>query len=208
MNKLNVFLSYCSEEEKSLAGKLKEMFKSYCGYEVFLAHDDMIPSTDFKEGIIKGIKNCDVFIALISKTYKTSEFTDQETRMAVPLKKKIIPVKIDHTNPYGFLSDYHALKLRNSSSEAIQQIVSEIGILGLRHFTRILHEKAKNSIVFALKQSGQFKTSNVIIPILCECPSFNSEQLKTIKEAASTNYEVQGAFALGLLERALKNKYK
>lgn len=66
MDVIKAFISYSSEEKK-VAGLLKSFLKELCGYEVFTAHDDMIPATDFKDEIIAAIKDSDFFIPLISE---------------------------------------------------------------------------------------------------------------------------------------------
>ncbi len=207
MERLKVFVSY-SSKEKSFAGDLKSMLIDYCGYEVFLAHDDMIASLDFNDGIKKAIKDCDVFIALLSENFKKSDYCDQETGIAYYLKKKIIPVKLDSTNPYGFLASAHGLKTRNFNEDGIKQVVSEVGIICLKHLVGKVHGKAKNSIIHALKNSAHFRHSNIIIPILCECPKYDTAEVGLIKAAVETNFEIQGATALYIIKRMLKDKYK
>ena len=190
MSRLNVFVSY-SSQEKIFAGNLKSMLSNFCGYSVFLAHDDLIPSLNFNEGIIEAIKSCDLFLPIISTHFRQSEYCDQELGMAIVSNKKIIPIKFDSTNPYGFLSGSHALRVRSTENDGAQQIVSEIGILCLKYFRGEINSKAKSSIIFALGNSAHFKHSNIIIPILCECPEYDQVELNLITKAIGNNYEIQ-----------------
>lgn len=206
MDVIKAFISYSSEEKK-VAGLLKSFLKELCGYEVFTAHDDMIPTTDFKDGIIRAIKESDFFIPLISDAFSRSVYTDQEIGMAIGLDKKIIPVKLNK-NPYGFISDYHALSANPDSIESLKELASKIGILAVKHFIGADWEKAKNSIVMALSKSQHYRHSNTIIKILCEGNKYNNAQLKTITDAIKTNKEVQGAFELPNLLSMLKSRYK
>lgn len=206
MDCIKVFISNSSEEKK-VAGLLKDFLQEYCGYQVFLAHDDLIPAIDFKEGIIKAIKETDFFIPLISDLFSQSVYTDQEVGMAIGLDKKIIPVKMG-VNPYGFLSDYQALSVNPDSIESLKELASKIGILALKHFSGEYGIKAKNSIIKALENSLHFRTSNIIIKILCECPEFSKKQILNIVNAAKVNYEVRGAFGLPALKQFLKSRYK
>ena len=209
METISVFISY-SNEEKQIAGLIKQLLEKYCGYEVFLAHDDMTASADFEEEIIEKISEVDYFIPLISQKFSHSPYTDQEVGIAVAHKKKIIPIKLEGVNPYGFIQKYHALQLKKYSDDTtnIKELVITIGLLAIKNYSFQYSKKAKNSIVTALKNSGSFKTSNVIIQILCDCPKFNKIQIEVIKTAIKTNYEVQQAFGLKDLKDMLRNKYK
>lgn len=206
MNYIKVFISHSSEERK-VAGLLKDFLQEYCGYQVYLAHDDLIPATDFKEGIIKAIKESDFFIPLFSDLFSQSIYTDQEVGIAIGVDKKIIPVKMG-INPYGLLSDYQALSVHPDSIESLKELASKIGILALKHYSGDYGVKAKNSIIKALENSPHFRTSNIIIKILCECPKFSKKQVLSIINAIKRNYEVQGAFGLSSLRQLLKSRYK
>ena len=72
------------------------------GLKAFLAHDDIEPTQEWEGVIIDNLKDCDVFIPLLSENFKESTWTDQETGIAVSEEKLIIPLKID-IDPYGFI---------------------------------------------------------------------------------------------------------
>lgn len=209
MKTISVFISY-SNEEKEIAGLMKLLLEKYCGYEVFLAHDDMTVSADFQEEIMRKIFEADYFIPLISEKFSLSPYTDQEIGIAIAHKKKIIPIKLGQINPYGFIQKYHALQLKEYSDNTtnIKELVIAIGLLAIKSYSKQYSNKAKNSTVIALKNSNSFKNSNVIIQILCECSKLSKIQIEVIKIAIKTNYEVQEAFGLEDLKKMLKNKYK
>lgn len=105
MDRVSAFISY-SSTQKVIGGTFKSFLSSYCGYKIFIAHDDIPGSAIWEEEIIKGIEESDFFIPLISKEFADSPFADQETGIAVYLNKKIIPIKLEEVNPYGFISKY------------------------------------------------------------------------------------------------------
>lgn len=112
-NKLKIFYSY-STSDKTIVGLLKDSLEPY-GFEVFAAHDDnaIKPAVEWKDEIIKAIIKCDVFIPLITKNFKISEWTDQETGMAKIKDKFMIPLKVD-SHPYGFIGNIQSLKLNKT----------------------------------------------------------------------------------------------
>ena len=86
---IRVFLSY-SSHDKELAGQVKKELESR-GLEAFLAHEDIEPTQEWEGVILENLKACDVFIPLLSENFKESEWTDQETGVAVSEEKLIIP---------------------------------------------------------------------------------------------------------------------
>ncbi len=111
MDRIKVFISY-SSKEKILGEKFKYNLEKYCGYETFIAHTDIPASSLWEEEILSNINSSHFFLPLISKDFRKSPFTDQETGIAICLGKKIIPVNLDGTNPYGFIQKYQALRYK------------------------------------------------------------------------------------------------
>jgi len=108
-NLVRVFISYNSAN-KILAGEIKNELDKY-GLITFLAHEDIQPSAIWINEIIRNLKQCDVFLPLLTDSFHDSEWTDQESGYAFALDKLIIPLKI-HDIPYGFINQFQALKLR------------------------------------------------------------------------------------------------
>lgn len=219
MDKINVFISYSSEEKK-ISGRLKRLLLKYCGYTAFIAHDDIPASEVWENEILNSIKKSDFFIPLISQSFKTSDYADQETGYAVSLNKKIIPVKLDNTNPYGFINKFQALQYKKSLSSQINpwnnkldnldQIAISIAYIGLHYqLNTKYYKQSLNSLVFALCNSDSFEATNAIIEILSNCNHrLTKVHLDEITKAISTNSQITGAFGLPDLKKILLIKYK
>lgn len=119
---IRVFLSY-SHIDKILVGKIKKELEVY-GIEAFMAHDDIDPSEEWVEEIIRNIKECDVFIPFINENFKKSKWTDQESGIAFTRDKLIIPLDIGLVS-YGFLGKYQAMAYTNSP-DACEKIIDTI----------------------------------------------------------------------------------
>lgn len=204
MDRVCTFISY-SSKQKIIAGKFKSYLENLCGYETFIAHDDIPGSTIWKEEIIKAIKNADFFIPLISKEFRESPFTDQETGIAVCLKKKIIPIKLDETNPYGFIEKYQALQYKNNINK-LALTIAQIGLIYEPQSS--YHQKVLNSIVHAFCKSMSFEIANATIQILCKCNDLSPHQLIQIVKAIKTNSQIENAYGLNALKECLRKKYK
>ncbi|MBI4096174.1 MAG: toll/interleukin-1 receptor domain-containing protein [Candidatus Levybacteria bacterium] len=204
MDRISVFISY-SSKQKLIGGELKSYLENFCGYETFIAHDDILGSAIWEEEIIKSIINADFFIPLISREFKESPFTDQETGIAVCLKKKIIPIKLDEVNPYGFIGKYQALQYKNG----VNNLALTIAQIGLFHESQsIYYQKALNSIVHAFCKSISFEVANATIQILCKCNDLSHSQLTQIAKAIKTNSQIKNAYGLNMLKECLRKKHK
>lgn len=213
MDRISAFISYASQE-KQLAGKLKYSLVHYCGFDVFLAHEDIPPSKEWEQEIMQAIRACDYFIPLISESFRMSAFTDQEVGAAICLGKRIIPVKLGDINPYGFMTRYQAFQYRinrvgrmEMELDNMLKLATQIALLTRHYEDTILNIKATNSIVLALLQSNSFDTSNTIIKILCQMRELQATHLTIIQQAIKTNSQVQGAFALSDLHNFLHSSY-
>ncbi len=204
MDRISAFISY-SSKQKLIGGEFKYYLENYCGYQTFVAHDDILGSRIWEEEIIKAIKESDFFIPLISKEFKESPFTDQETGIAVCLEKKIIPVKLDEVNPYGFIGKYHALQYKNDTNN-LALTIAQIELIYEPQSS--YYQKALNSIVHAFCESISFEVANATIRILCKCNDLSRNQLAQIVKAVKTNFQIENAYGLNTLKECLLKKYK
>lgn len=218
MDRIKVFISY-SSEEKHIGGKLKQCLIDFCGYVAFIAHDDIPGSEEWEKEILQAIKLTDFFIPLVSQHFKQSSYTDQETGYAAGLDKKIIPIKLNSTNPYGFINKFQALQYkkipptqtwgRTYKTDNMVELATSIAHIGLHYEQKsIYYKKSLESLVYALCHSRSFDTTNVIIQILSKCNHhLSAEQMKQITEAIQTNSQIIGAFRLAELKTILNTTY-
>ncbi|MDP1722330.1 MAG: toll/interleukin-1 receptor domain-containing protein [Candidatus Gottesmanbacteria bacterium] len=208
MDRTRAFISY-SSEEKQIGGRLKQLLIRYCGYDTFIAHDDILGSEIWEKEILHAIRNADFFIPLVSERFKNSSYTDQETGYAVCLKKKIIPIKLETINPYGFINKYQALQYRNEPTDNLFELAVTVAHIGLHYQPKtVYYKKSLQSLVHALCESSSFETTNTIIRIVSKCShQFSKDQVAQIMRAMQANSQIIGAFALPELKRILTATY-
>ena len=190
MEPLNIFLSY-SHKAKKLAGGLKAGLEEF-GFNAFLAHEDIRPSARWRTEIRKALRECDIFIPLLTKAFSESDWTDQETGFALALGKAIIPVKIHRDeNPHGFIDHIQALKWNEESSYASAWDVAAC-IGKNEEFGAI----ARDGAIQAFLAANDFKTE---VPIaargLLEFRPFSAKQLYRIIDESSSRHAIYGCFA-------------
>lgn len=212
MSQLKAFLSYSSENDE-LAGSYKKHLEKYYGFKVFVAHDDNIPSLDWASEIRDQISTSDIFIILVSSDSEKSTLVNQEIGMALAFKIRIFPIKIDETNPFGFIDKIHGFAYIPDPDIGILKngtILFSI-LTSKRDEFKILGELAIESAIYALSRSGQFKDSNIIIKTLLEAEiqrGFNDKQVQLLKDVCCNNFEVHGgAFEYNPLKTLLEKKY-
>lgn len=100
---LKAFISY-SSKDKLIGGKIKEKLDSF-SIEGFLAHDDIYVAEEWKQRIREELSKSDIFIPLLSKNFKESDWCQQELGIAYYRDIFIIPLQLDaNTNPFGFIN--------------------------------------------------------------------------------------------------------
>ena len=106
-NKLVLFFSH--SKNVKLIMDIKNSLEKTAWIECFVAHEDI---KEGKEGWIeeleKYLKCCHCLIAFLSEDFRSSFYCDQELGVAVHRQIPIFPVKLDNTNPYGFIQHIQA----------------------------------------------------------------------------------------------------
>ncbi len=203
---ISVFISYASQE-KHIAGSFASCLKKYCGFQTFLAHEDIRPSAEWEFEIHKALRDTDFFIPLISEAFKASDFTDQETGIAISLDAKIIPVKLERVNPYGFINKYQALQYKVfEHGDNSKQLALTIAQIGLSY--KEYHYETIGSLLSAFKNCSSFETANAIIEVLTLYDQFTSMHLAIIKRSIKTNRQIRGAWGLPAFKKFLHDKYE
>lgn len=100
---VRAFVSY-STKDKLVGAAAKEVLTKF-GIEAFLAHDDLRVSERWEKRILEELAACDIFVPLLSKSFKKSPWAEQEVGYIVSRKDDvaIAPLSIDGTTPHGFI---------------------------------------------------------------------------------------------------------
>jgi len=202
MQPLKIFLSYVSADKKlvgNLKGKLQDTYK----FEVFVAHDDIVHSTQFDKSILETLRRIDLFIPVLTNNFHNSCFTNQEIGFVLALNKTVLPLKVE-SNPQGFISNYQAMVMKDipeTCNKIYSLLLTNIDFAHLR-------DLAINSLVLALQNSNNFDETNILIKQLRSIPKFSGEQILGIQQACNTNQQVSNrAYQVHQFKVALSKKY-
>lgn len=216
---LRLFLSY-SNKDKRIAGAIKEAFNHY-GMEAFLAHEDIQVGQEWRNTILNNLKDFDVFIAIISKNFKDSNWTDQEVGFAICQEKAIVPVSIDGQIPYGFLEmiqtltkfQYREYKKNRYSSEMVldckESVFEIIRIIASKIASKTeLKENLKDSLIRSLSNAGSFANAENHFEILNSLQPFTKEQINEIINQSIQNNQIYYANRCRIILKKLIERYK
>ena len=182
---LRVFLSYSSIDKK-LAGEIKQNLESF-NFEVFLAHEDIEPAIEWQEEIIRNLRTCDIFIPIVSKNFKESKWTDQESGFVLALNKLIIPIEVNLV-PYGFIGKYQALKLGREIHDSCIKVIKIV------RAHPPFKELLDNRSIKAFLDSVTFDEANTRAEGLELLEPFTPTQINEIIRGYLANDQIQGAW--------------
>jgi hypothetical protein len=115
-----LFLSY-NTLDKGFAGDLKDAMESEFSATVFLAHECLEVSQEWRGRILEELRSCDVLIALVTENFRVSNWTDQEVGHALAGGKRIVPIYTPEL--HGFLAAIQGIRI----SGTIEELSSTIG---------------------------------------------------------------------------------
>ncbi|MBN2580254.1 MAG: toll/interleukin-1 receptor domain-containing protein [Pirellulales bacterium] len=178
------FISY-STQDKKWGGLAEEALRSL-GIRTFLAHDHIQVSEKWKSRINSELKRTHIFVPLLSKNFKGSDWCSQEVGYAFSTKGiLIIPMILDETNPYGFIN--HLQGYRWDSKDDIRAVFVEV----------LLRERPRfvvNRIVEDVKAATSFKAAERIVkPLVPFFSKFTNTEAARFAEVAAENGKVWDA---------------
>ena len=106
---------------KDNATKLKDALKAY-HISSFVAHEDIMPTLPWQIEIERALNTMDAMLAIHTKGFSESSWTQQEIGFSLGRNIKIISLRIDE-DPKGFISKHQAILNRGRVAEEINTIL-------------------------------------------------------------------------------------
>lgn len=130
MNK-SVFISYSSKDERYIK-KMTQMLEKM-GITYWIA-PDMIPAgSNYAREIPSAIRNCDIFLLVLSKASQQSIWVEKEIDSAIYYRKTIVPFQIDDspmTDMFRFyLNNVQTIYCANRPKDAIEELKQRLRTL-------------------------------------------------------------------------------
>ena len=175
---MKAFISY-SMADRTWAAETKKALDRL-GIDSFMAHEDLVISEEWKQRILEELKLSELFVCLLSKNCKASDWCPQELGFVVGRPKiVIIPLSLDRTVPFGFIGHLQG------------QVVKDTWEIEDRTVNALLRKKLKTGVAISIRRMLKVKGDRVAeditrrqIPIF---PKFTTEQANEFAEAAIKN---------------------
>lgn len=193
-----IFISH-AHEDKIIAGGLKTSLESL-GYQAFVAHDDILPLTEWRKEIVKALDECKAFIVIISLNSNKSQWVHQEIGYACARNVLIIPIKTDSENPTALISDIQALSFQIASDQryhdnkAIYDICASEVRSAMDGQRRGAIPSSTDFLINELISSPSYAKGTPIFKELDKISVFSEEQMDKLLDAALMNDQVRGNF--------------
>ncbi len=174
-----LFLSHKAEIKKK-AADLKIGLEVF-GISSFVAHDDIHPTKEWQTEIESALFSMDALVALMTKGFHDSEWTDQELGVAFGRDVPIISLRLGK-DPYGFIGKFQAL------SCPLEEAPMEIAKILIRQ------EKMRTAYVGAVKKCRSFEQGNTLSELLPFIDKLSNDDINGLISAFNENVEVRGSF--------------
>lgn len=182
---VSAFISY-STQEKHRGTEVKEVLEEY-GIECFLAHEDIQISQEWKNRILEELRRCRIFIPLLSRAFKESDWAPQEIG-AITIREDvvIIPILLDGTLPFGFISHVQGKPINHP--DGLEELL--IGPLRRHHPHFVIPGMIKR-VEAANTFRGAEEVLEPLVPLYSE---LDDEELDALVTASIGNGQVWHAF--------------
>src|SRR5258708_3343275 len=182
---IKAFISYSSKDKKY--GAVVRAAQDEARLESFLSHDDLRVSEEWKTRILDELKQCNICVPLLSKAFKRSAWCGQEVGYAVGRDKVlIIPLSIDRTMPYGFISHLQCHRIPSTGVDS-QIFLDAVG----RKWPSVIIELLLRPVAHA----GSFRHAEKLIkPLVPYFERFSKDQATRFTRMAVDNGQIWGAY--------------
>lgn len=106
--RVRLFISHRDKHKKE-ARELADALETY-GISLFVAHEAIGPMTIWQHEILKGLQTMEIMLTFMTDDFHKSVWTNQEIGFALARNIPVLSLKLENTDPKGFISGEQALK--------------------------------------------------------------------------------------------------
>lgn len=188
--------------DRQKAGTIRDKLASY-RIDVFVAHDDLEGGAEWRKMLINSIKECNVFLMLLTPNFHTANFTEQEAGAAIAFDRPIVPISLNGEKSYGFVTDYQDTKMTDKMQK------QDLQKLALNIYRRVCKtpKEAIDLLIQSFELSGSWdqavKLYNAIATYYDELVQ---DQVRNIARAFLNNEQIRTSYAAQWVDHLLKQK--
>jgi hypothetical protein len=196
---ITAFLSYSTLDRHAAAVLKQHLERASIG--VFMAHEDIQVSEEWRIRLLKELRSNDIFVCLLSQNYLNSPWCMQESGVAAFRRGLVVvPLRLDKTLPPGFLNAVQAIPFDPNDVQ-----LSELGSA----IVRVNFQSGIDFLLNELQASKGFREGEAnlqaILPHLQSMSSIDKTRLLSI--AANTYRVISANLCISDLLPPIVRKY-
>jgi len=186
---IRLFISH-RDDYKREASELANYLEGY-GISSFVAHDTIEPMEEWQHTIKKALQTMEVMLVFITDNFFESHWTNQEIGVALARGIPIISLKLQKTEPKGFISHIQAIPSKLSSTKdsvdgIYQTLIKKLG----------QEERIRKSAVQAFVKSPNFDETKNRFTRLQSLEKITDIDIQQIIEGFMQNDQLHGSIYL------------
>lgn len=182
------FLSHTSKH-KMQAASLKGQLVAY-GCDVFVAHEDIVPTLEWQREIETALGSCHCLLALVTDDFHGSLWTDQESGFVLGRGLPVVPIR-SGKDPYGLMGKLQAVPFNEAALNDVAETI--FTALNSKHQTAQL---VASGAVQAFLDSTSFAAAKKRMGIVERLTAITPELRKRLGEAVATNSQIADSFGV------------
>ena len=189
------FLSHTSKH-KTQAASLKVELEAY-GCDVFVAHEDIEPTLEWRREIETALGSCHCLLALVTDDFHGSLWADQESGFVLGRGLPVVPIRAGN-DPYGLMGKLQGVPF----NEAALSDVAETIFTALNSKQQTAQLVASGAVQ-AFLDSRSFAMAKQRMGIVERLAAITPELRQRLSEAEATNSQIAGSFGVPVRLRTL-----
>lgn len=207
---VRLFISH-RDQHKVGANKLALELENF-GISAFVAHDTIQPMKTWRNEILKGLQTMEIMLAFVTDDFHDSAWTNQEIGFALGRDIPIVSLKLENSDPPGFISAHQAMKGQLAAPAKCATALFDLIISIIGDDVRLTQ-----GLVLAFVESQQFVEMEERFKLLDKyVKSLSPDLVATILEGYESNSQIHGARFMcnnperitGFLKKATGNEYR
>jgi hypothetical protein len=182
------FLSHTSKH-KTQAASLKVELLAY-GCDVFVAHEDITPTLEWRSEIETALGSCHCLLALLTDDFHGSKWTDQESGFVLGRGLPVVSIRAG-TDPYGLMDKLQAVPF----NQADLNDVAEAIFIALNSKQQTAQHVASGAVQ-AFLDSPKFVDAKKRMGIVERLAALTPELRERLKDAETQNSQIAGSWGV------------
>jgi len=194
-----LFISHLAANKKA-AANLQDSLREF-GISSFVAHSDIMPTTEWEGQIELALSTCDALIALLHDKFHESYWTDQEIGFAMGRNVPVCSVLFGQT-PYGFIGRFQAF---NGKSKPVDALAREI--FDAFRKNKQTQSRMSGILIAQFEESINFAQAKERIGYLEELGVWEPSFTKRILAAVESNNQIERSWGVPARVESLVKKW-